>query len=184
MTMPEVSDRGCQQPITTEASAADRDPAHWPAATLAALQAVLDHSRSTAGRGIHDTCAHPERQMTAAEFVCFWNSSRTKAMATVGKSGQPHIAPIHAEFVAGRLRTTIYESAVRRRDIRDNPHVALTTWGPGGAAAIVYGRAREIGGSLRDTRPGATGRPRRTVTLEIEVTRVYAMQPKGERVSA
>jgi len=184
MTRPEPTGSDGNKPITPEAAAEGRDPAHWSATAIAALQAVLDRSRSTAGRAIQDTFAHPDRQMTAAEFVCFWNSSRTKAMATVGKSGQPHIAPIHAEFVAGRLRTTIYESAVRRRDIRDNPHVALTTWGPGGAAAIVYGRAREIGGSLRDTRPGATGRPRRTVTLEIEVTRVYAMQPKGERVSA
>jgi hypothetical protein len=86
--------------------------------------------------------------------------------------------PVHAEFVAGRLRTTIYENALRRRDLRHNPQVALTTWGAHGAAAIVYGSAREVPGSLRDTRPGASGRPRRTVTLEIDITRIYAMGPR------
>ena len=117
--------------------------------------------------------------MTAAEFVAFWNASRMKAMATVGAGESYRTSrPVHAEFVAGRLRTTIYEDAVRRRDLRANPHVAFTTWGPHGAAAIVYGIAREIPGSLRETRPGATGRPRRTVALDIEVTRIYAMKPR------
>ena len=83
-----------------------------------------------------------------------------------------------AEFVGGRLRSTIYEHAVRRRDLRHNPRVCFTTWGPHGAAAIVHGIAREIPDSLRDTRPGASGRPRRTVALEIEVTRIYAMKPR------
>ena len=99
-------------------------------------------------------------------------------MATVGSQAVPHIAPVHAEFAAGRLRTTIYENAVRRRDLKRNPKVALTTWGPNGAVAIVYGTAREVPDSLRETRPGATGRPRRTVALDIEVTRIYAMRPR------
>jgi len=114
--------------------------------------------------------------MTALEFVVFWNSTRMKAMATAGTHGMPHLAPVHAEFVNGRLRSTIYENAVRRRDLRSNPNVALTTWGRDGAAAIVYGRAREVPDSGRDTRPGATGAARRTVALDIEVTRIYAMK--------
>ena len=116
--------------------------------------------------------------MTAAELVAFWNGTGLKAMATVGPDGAPHIAPVHAQFVDGRLRTTIYDNALRRRDLRRNPRVALTTWGPGGAVAIVYGRGREVAGSERDTRPGASGRPRRTVALDIEITRVYAMRPR------
>jgi uncharacterized pyridoxamine 5'-phosphate oxidase family protein len=119
--------------------------------------------------------------MTALEFVTFWNSSRMKAMATVGKA-RPHIAPVHAEFVNGRLRSTVYDNAVRRRDLHDNPNVALTTWGPGGATAIVYGRAREVPDSVRDTRPGATGKARRTVALDIDVTRIYAMKERSEPV--
>jgi hypothetical protein len=156
----------------------DKDPATWPVEVLAALQAVIDRSRASAGAAVRDTFDRETRRMDAAEFVAFWNGSRMKAMATAGRDGAPHIAPVHAEFVAGRLRTTIYENAVRRRDLRANPQVALTTWGPHGAAAIVYGTARELPDSGRETRPGASGRARRTVALDIEVTRVYAMKAR------
>jgi len=168
----------CTQPIVAGAPLEDRDPANWSADVLQPIQRVLDRSRSGAGQAIRDTFDRPDRQMTALEFVTFWNGSRLKAMATVGKTGAPHIAPVHAEFVNGRLRSTIYENAVRRRDLRDNPRVALTTWGAHGAAAIVYGRAREVASSLRETRPGATGTPRRTVALDIEITRIYAMKAR------
>lgn len=175
---PTAADR-CALPVAP-GTIDDKDPATWPASTLAALQAVIDASRAAAGPAVRDSFDRAERQMTAAELVGFWNGAPLKAMATVGQNGAPHIAPVHAEFVAGRLRSTIYEHALRRRDLRTNPHVALTTWGPHGAAAIVYGRAREIAGSLRETRPGASGRARRTVALEIEVTRIYAMKPRAE----
>jgi hypothetical protein len=121
--------------------------------------------------------------MSAAEFVRFWNGVRMKAMATASADGAPHIAPVHAEFVNGRLRSTIYENAVRRIDLQGNPRVALTTWGAGGSVAIVYGRAREVADSGRDTRPGASGQPRRTIALDIEVTRIYAMKARSERLS-
>jgi len=166
----------CRQPIVAGATPDEREPANWPADLLQPIQSVLDRSRGSAGHAVRDTFERPERRMTALEFVTFWNGSRLKAMATVGKDGAPHIAPVHAEFVNGRLRSTIYENAVRRRDLRDNARVALTTWGPHGAAAIVYGRAREVPNSLRETRPGATGARRRTVALDIEITRIYAMK--------
>ena len=170
--------RRCRQPVAAGATADERDPAQWPPAALAQLQRILDRSRVRAGQAVRDTFAHPERQMTALEFATFWNTTRMKAMATVGAKGMPHIAPVHAEFVAGRLRSTIYENALRRRDLHDNPQVALTTWGPNGATAIVYGRARELPGSRRETRPGATGAPRCTVALDIHVTRIYPMKPR------
>jgi len=165
----------CKLPVTDAAPAA-KDPATWPRAALDALQAVIEHSRASAGPAVLDTFDHAERRLDAAAFVTFWNGARLKAMATCGPDGAPHVAPVHAEFVDGRLRSTIYETAVRRRDLQANPRVSLTTWGPNGAAAIVHGLAREIPGSLRDTRPGAGGRARRTVALEIEVTRIYAMR--------
>jgi hypothetical protein len=121
--------------------------------------------------------------MPAAEFVRFWNGVRMKAMATANAAGAPHIAPVHAEFVNGRLRSTIYDNAVRRIDLQGNPRVALTTWDADGSVAIVYGRAREVPGSGRDTRPGASGQPRRTVALDIEITRIYAMKARTERGS-
>jgi len=155
-----------------------RDPATWPPDALPELQRIIDRSRLEAGRAVRDTFEHPERRMDAADLVVFWNATRMKAMATAGRHG-PHIAPVHAEFVNGRLRSTIYEHAVRRRDLRENAEVALTTWGPNGAAAIIYGRAHEIPDSLRDTRPGATGATRRTVALDIEITRIYAMKGRA-----
>ncbi|GIW41597.1 MAG: hypothetical protein KatS3mg076_2174 [Candidatus Binatia bacterium] len=157
-----------------------RDPANWSPEKLRALQEILDRSRERSGKAIRDTFDRPERRMDAAEFVRFWNGTRMKAMATVGAKGVPHVAPVHAEFVDGRLESSIYEEAVRRRDIARNPNVAFVTWGAGGAAAIVYGRAKERPGSLRETRPGATGSPRRALTLEIEVTRIYAMKGREE----
>jgi hypothetical protein len=153
-----------------------RDPANWPAESLTALQHILDESLRAAGTAVSETFDRAERRLTAAEFVAAWNEVRLKAMATAGKNG-PHIAPVHADFVAGRLRSTIYDNAVRLRDLRRNPAVALTTWAPNGFTAIVNGRAKEVPDSLRDTRPGASGRARRTVTLEIEVTRIFAMGP-------
>lgn len=174
----EPSDR-CGLPIAP-GPVDDKDPATWSPHALAALQAVLDRSRASAGPALLDTFDRAERRMTAREFAAFWNASRMKAMATTGRTGAPHIAPVHAEFVAGRLRTTIYEHALRRRDIQTNPRVALTTWGPHGAAAIVYGRAREIPDSLRETRPGASGRARRTIALDIEVTRIYALGARDQ----
>ena len=176
--MTTTSDPPCRQAVAAGVPADTKDPSTWPAAALAAIQDAIDRSRATAGPAVLETFDHPERRMSAAEFVVFWNGTRTKAMATSGPDGAPHIAPVHAEFVAGRLRSTIYENAVRRRDLRHNPRVALTTWGAHGAAAIVHGIAREIPDSLRDTRPGASGRMRRTVALEIEVTRIYAMKPR------
>jgi hypothetical protein len=171
--------RACAQPVAADAAADEKDPATWPADALRRLQAILDRSSATAGPAVRDTFDRAERRMSAAELVHFWNETRMKAMATCGPDGAPHMAPVHAEFVAGRLRSTIYTHAVRRRDLRTNPHVALTTWGPHGAAAIIYGIAREIPDSERDTRPGATGHSRRTVALDIEVTRIYAMKARS-----
>jgi hypothetical protein len=64
---------------------------------------------------------------------------------------------------------------VRRTDVARNPRVAFTTW-KDGAVAILYGRAREVAGTLRDARPGRSGAARRIVTLEVALTRVYAMR--------
>jgi hypothetical protein len=40
----------------------------------------------------------------------------------------------------------------------------------------LYGRAREAPGSLRPARPGQSGRPRRAVTIEVRLTRIYALR--------
>ncbi|HEX3408852.1 MAG TPA: pyridoxamine 5'-phosphate oxidase family protein [Candidatus Binataceae bacterium] len=143
---------------------------------LPALQALIDRSVRTASPSVGDSVAYPERQMTAAEFVEFWRSVRLVAMATVGEGGRPHIAPVHASLSGTMLRLVIYDNTVRRADLARNPRVAFTTWRADGAAAIVYGRAREVEGSMRPARPGQSGKPRQVVEIGVQLTRVYAMR--------
>ena len=76
---------------------------------LAALQALIDRSTRTATPSVADSTAYPERQMTAAELMEFWSRIRLFAMATVGRAGQPHIAPVHAELDGTTLRCVVYE---------------------------------------------------------------------------
>jgi hypothetical protein len=142
---------------------------------LAALQALLDRSTATATPAVGDSVAYPDRQMTAAELMEFWKSARIMAMTTVGANGQPHTAPVHTTLDGAKLTLVIYDNTVRRADIRTNPRVSFATW-KDGAVAILYGRAREVPGSLRETRPGRSGKPRNVVTIEVELTRAYAMR--------
>lgn len=143
--------------------------------SLAALQALLDRSTRTASAAVADSVAYPDRQMRAAELVAFWQSARVMAMTTVGANGQPHTAPVHSTLAGTTLTLVIYENTVRRTDLHTNPRVSFTTW-KDGAVAILYGRAREVPGSLRETRPGRSGAPRKVVTIEVAITRVYAMR--------
>jgi hypothetical protein len=113
--------------------------------------------------------------MTAGELVEFWRGTGLVAMTTVGPKGQPHTAPVHAELQGTTLRLVVYENTVRRQDLRTNPRVAFTTWREG-AAVIMYGRAREVPGSLRPARAGRSGDPRNVVGIAVELTRVYAMR--------
>jgi hypothetical protein len=145
-------------------------------ADLAALQALLDRSTRTAGPAAAESLAYPERQMTAAELVAFWRDVNLVAMTTVGRDGAPHTAPVHARLDGPTLRVVVYANAVRRRDVATNPRVAFTTWAPGGAAVILYGRATQVPESLRDARPGRSGAPREVVDLAVRLTRVYAMR--------
>ncbi|MEW6267937.1 MAG: pyridoxamine 5'-phosphate oxidase family protein [Thermodesulfobacteriota bacterium] len=143
--------------------------------TLAALDALIARSVRSATPAVADSVAFPARQMTGAELVELMREARLVAMATVGGKGQPHVAPVHAELDGTTLRLVVYDDAVRRADIRSNPRVAFTTW-KDGAVAILYGRAREVQDSLRPARPGRSGAARRVVTVEVALTRVYAMR--------
>ena len=93
---------------------------------LQALQKLIDRSAASAGPAASDSLAYPARQMSAAEFVEFWQSVRLVAMATTGEKGGPHIAPVHARLDGVRLRLVIYDNTLRRRDIAANPRVAFT----------------------------------------------------------
>jgi hypothetical protein len=155
----------------------ERPPEPAPTADeLAALQAVLDHSTRTAGASVAVSVAAPARQMSAAEVVEFWRGVRLFAMTTVGRSGQPHTAPVHARLRGARIELVIYDDTVRRTDLRENPRVSFSSWNGSGAALIAYGRAREVPGTLRDARPAQTGKVRRVVEIGVELTRIYAMR--------
>lgn len=143
---------------------------------FAPLREIISRSTATASAAVADSVAYPERQMTAREFAEFWAGVKLVAMATVGRGGQPHIAPVHAKLDGTKLRLVIYDNTIRRADLADNPRVAFSTWSADGAAAIVYGRAREIAGSLRPSRPGRSGKARQVVEIEVELTRIYAMR--------
>jgi hypothetical protein len=143
--------------------------------SLAALQALLDRSSASATPAVADSVAYPNRQMTAAELAEFWKAARIMAMTTVGPNGQPHTAPVHSTLEGTTLTLVIYDNTVRRTDLRTNPRVSFTTW-KDGAVAILYGRAREVPESLRETRPGRSGATRNVVTIVVELTRAYAMR--------
>ena len=159
-----------------------RPPPPPPSADeLLALQELIDRSASAASPALADSVAYPARQMRAAELGEFWRGTALVAMATVGVTGAPHIAPVHAELRGPRLHLVVYEDAIRRRDLERNPRVAFTTWSDG-AVVILYGRAREVPNSVRDTRPGRSGRARRVVAIEVALTRVHAMRPPDRDV--
>jgi len=83
---------------------------------LEALQGLIDRSVRTATPSVADSVAYPERQMSAPEFLAFWQSVRLIAMATVGDGGRPHVAPVHAALNGCMLRLVIYDNTVRRSD--------------------------------------------------------------------
>jgi len=145
---------------------------------IAALDALLEASSRPASPALADSVAWQPRRMSARELFEFWRGIRMVAMTTVGPHGQPHSAPVHAELRGSTVSVLVYEDATRRRDLGTNPRVSLTSWNADGAVAILYGRAREIEGSLADARPAQSGRPRRVVEFEIRLTRVYAMGAK------
>lgn len=143
-----------------------------------ALDALLTSSSSAASGALADSVAWPPRRMTADQLYEFWQGIRLVAMATVGGKGQPHIAPVHAVLAGNVLTVSVYEDAVRRRDLQANDRVAFTAWDHDGAVAILYGRANESPGSLRDARPAQSGRERKVVEIVVRLTRVYAMGAK------
>ncbi len=146
------------------------------AASLEALQALIERSGHQAGPALADSVAWEPRRMDARELFAFWKEIRLVAMATVGTEGQPHMAPVHATLLGDALRVLVYENAQRRCDVAGNPRVAFTAWDATGAVAMLYGRATEVEGSLRDARPAQNGRPRRVVELHVQLTRVHAMK--------
>jgi len=143
----------------------------------AGLNELLDASRAAAGLDLKALIDQPGRQMDAAAFRAFVTDVRLWAMATTGRNGSPHIAPVHLQLSdEDELRMTIHTESVRMRDIERDPRVAFTAWADGGRMAIIYGVAQVIPGS--EGVSGAGGRDKPTARLRIEPARIYAMDPQ------
>lgn len=140
------------------------------------LREILEHSSKSAGQAVAGSVASVSRQMSPLEFVNFWKDIGVVAMTTVGPKGQPHSAPVHATLHGKTLSLVIYDNTIRRADLRENPRVSFTGWDGKGAVVILYGRAKEIEGSLRDARTTSEGTPRRVVEVQVEISRIYAMR--------
>jgi hypothetical protein len=155
------------------------------AETAGNLQQILDDSLATAGPAIVATFGPADRRLSAEELRQFWQSTRMFAVATVGKGGLPHIAPVHVQMTdSGGLEMAIFADSVRLRDLRRNPHIAITSWADDGRIAIVYGQALEVEGSRRAINPGSNlQQPREIITMSIAIDRAYAMIPRRTATS-
>lgn len=141
------------------------------------VQRLLAESLATAGPAIRATFGGADRRLDAERLRAFWRSTRMWAVATVSGSGAPHIAPVHVQLTEDdHFEMSIFEDAVRLRDLRRDPRIAITSWGSDGTVAIAYGTATEVEGSRRAISRGAEN-PRFVLTMRIEVNRLYAMTP-------
>jgi predicted pyridoxine 5'-phosphate oxidase superfamily flavin-nucleotide-binding protein len=156
------------------------------AKTRPSLQELLDGSIDTTGPAIKATFGREDRRFNAEAFREFWRATRMFAVSTAGKSGAPNIAPVHVSLRDDdELEMAIFEDSVRLQDLRRDPRIAITTWGDGGAVAIVYGRCSEVEGSRREVNPGGNPELRRyAVMMRIEMTRAYAMKPAPRPTSS
>ena len=139
------------------------------------LQTILDDSLASAGPAMKAVFGRDDRKLGAEQLREFWKSARMFAVATVGRDGGPHIAPVHVLMADNdELEMSIFEDSVRLRDLRRDPRIAITTWGEEGPIAIVYGRCSEVPDSRREAGPNSG---RYVITMRIEVDRAYAMRP-------
>ena len=139
------------------------------------LDRILQESLASAGPAVKATFDRDERRLSAEELREFWRETRMFAVATTGRDGGPHIAPVHVALNQDdSLEMSIFEDSVRLRDLRRDPRIAVTSWAPDGRIVIAYGRAREIPDSRREV-----GREsgRYVIGMRIDIDRAYAMRP-------
>ncbi|HET8631711.1 MAG TPA: pyridoxamine 5'-phosphate oxidase family protein [Thermomicrobiales bacterium] len=124
-----------------------------PDDALATLQAAIDRSLAAAGPAILHSFP-PESRLSAAEFVAFWGGQRLAALATVSPRGRAHALPITVHLHGATFYLRSEPDAVKMRDIRANPSVALSTWSAeGDIHVMIQGTARELTADERAALP-------------------------------
>src|SRR5438067_13602134 len=110
---------------------------------LATLDRIIAKSLASAGEVIRHSFP-PEERLTAAAVVEFWGGRRLAALATVSPARRAHALPLLVYLDDARLYFQSEPRAVKMRDLRANPEVALGAWSPDGRrAGKVHGTARE-----------------------------------------
>ncbi len=109
------------------------------------LQALLDRSVEDAGDFLRRSFEMPERSLSAAQLVRFLQGTRTVALATVTRRGEPRVAPINALFFRGRFHVPTVTTAARTRHLRERPAASLTLYEGNELAIVAHGRAGILG---------------------------------------
>ena len=132
--------------------------------------------------------------MTASELADFLDGRHLTDLVTLHPDGGPHVAPVWYQYVEGRVLVMASGTAVKARNIRRDPRVALSIATPTepylyvvmeGTATVraegVEGTVREICVRYRGPeRGGAYARELiadgDTVVIEVTPSRVMTMQ--------
>ena len=64
--------------------------------------------------------------MTSAEMESYLAEARIADLVTLREDGSPHVAPVWYQYRAGRLAVMANDSAVKVRNIRRDPRVAVS----------------------------------------------------------
>ena len=90
--------------------------------------------------------------LTAEEIDVFLSQPRTAQLVTLRASGKPHVAPVWFLWDGGRALVMADASAIKVRNIRRNPAVALCVCTPGHPYEFVTieGRANIASDGLED----------------------------------
>lgn len=138
------------------------------------LETLIQSSHDNAGDALKAVFDAPGRRLSGDQIHELFGNTRLWAMATVGRKGQPHIAPVHLRLTEqGEIELTIQTESVRMRDIQREPKVAFTSWSGDGKTAILYGIAEPVPGTERESTAGGRSKP--VMTVRVTPTKLYAM---------
>lgn len=141
------------------------------------IQQVLDKSVQTATPVVGNTFGRDDWRFDAKTFLDAWNNVRMCTVGSASAKGNPHLAAIHANFQPdGRLTMRMFTKSVREKDFGENPRVALQKFTEQGGVMTVYGKPKVVPGTEM---AGRSPEQPPTVEVEIDITRIYAMQPQA-----